>query len=494
MKLSELTAHQLKESYKKGGTSPTEVCKALFTAVDRLDPIIHAFVYLDREKILARAKELEQRPYERPLWGIPVAIKDILCVEGEPTTCASKILEGFCPPYNATVIEYLKAAGAILFGKTNMDEFAFGSSTETSCYGPTKNPWHVDRIPGGSSGGSCACVSAGQVPLSLGSDTGGSIRQPASMCGVVGLKPTYGRVSRYGLIAFASSLDQVGPIARDIPDCALLAEIISRHDPRDATSVAIETPPYSALLQKDITGLTLGVPREYFAEGIHADVGGALQDALKTLKGLGAKTVSISLPHTKYAVADYYIVAPAEASSNLARFDGVQYGYRSQTAPYSAEHGPLIDMYLNTRREGFGAEAKRRIMLGTHALSSGYYEAYYLRALKVRSLIRGDFDEAFKKCDCIITPTSPTTAFGIGERLADPLSMYLSDILTISANLSGIPGISLPCGFDPQGLPIGLQILARPFDEQLIFNVGYAFQCATDFHTKRPGLAAGKDA
>jgi aspartyl-tRNA(Asn)/glutamyl-tRNA(Gln) amidotransferase subunit A len=405
-----------------------------------------------------------------------------MCVKGEDTTCASRILKGFKPPYDATAVKRLKDAGAVLLGKANMDEFAFGSSCESSCYGPTKNPWDLGRIPGGSSGGSAAAVAAGEATMALGSDTGGSIRQPAAMCGVVGLKPTYGRVSRYGLIAFASSLDQIGPITKDVEDAALALNVIAGYDEMDSTSADVPFKDFTTSLTGDVKGVRIGVPKEYFVEGIEPDVLKAVKEALALLEKMGAKVVDISLPHTEYAVSTYYIVGPAEASSNLARFDGVQYGLRAQGAKN------IIDMYCKTRSQGFGDEAKRRILLGTYALSSGYYDAYYLKALKVRTKIRDDFSKAFGAVDCIVTPTTPTAAFKIGEKTADPLSMYLSDIFTIPANLAGIPGISIPCGFTKAGLPVGLQILADAFCEDKIFRVAHAYEQRTDWHKKRPSL------
>ncbi|MFH0913356.1 MAG: Asp-tRNA(Asn)/Glu-tRNA(Gln) amidotransferase subunit GatA, partial [Candidatus Omnitrophota bacterium] len=387
-------------------------------------------------------------------------------------------------PYDATVIRKLKEAGiAVLPLKTNMDEFAFGSSTENSCYGPTHNPWNLECVPGGSSGGSAAAVAADEAVFALGSDTGGSIRQPAAFCGVVGLKPTYGRVSRYGLIAFASSLDQVGPITKDVRDAALLMKIISGHDPVDSTSADIGVTDYTQALTNDIKGVKIGIPKEYFIEGMDKEVKAIVEGAVDKLKGLGAEYKTVSLPHTEYAVAVYYIIATAEASSNLARFDGVQYGFRSK-----GKNQNLIEMYKNTRGEGFGEEAKRRIILGTFALSHGYYDAYYLRAQKVRTLVKQDFDTAFGEFDCIITPTSPTPAFKIGEKIKDPLRMYLSDICTISANLSGIPAISIPCGFTKKGLPVGLQILAKPFNEEMLFRVAYAYEQNTPWHLEKPKL------
>ncbi len=471
--LYSLTAHELKKRMEGGRLPPADILKEILKRIESVDKKIRAFVHVN--------KDAKGRPGGK-LSGIPIAIKDNICVEGEDTTCASKILKGFKPPYDATVIKKLKAEGALLIGKANMDEFAFGSSCETSCYGPTRNPWDVARIPGGSSGGSAAAVAADETILALGSDTGGSIRQPASLCGVVGLKPTYGRVSRYGLIAFASSLDQIGPITKDVEDAALLLSVIAGHDEMDSTSVDMPVPDYTRSLTKDVKGLKVGVPKEYFVKGVDAEVEKAVKKAIDVLKDLGATAKEITLPHTEYAISTYYIVAPAEASSNLARFDGVQYGFRAEGAR------DMIDMYIKTRSQGFGNEAKRRILLGTYALSSGYYEAYYLRAQKVRTRIKGDFDAAFKECDCIVTPTSPTPAFKIGEKTGDPLGMYLSDIFTIPANLAGLPGMSIPCGFSREGLPIGLQFLAKPFDEETIFRVAYAFEQATDHHMKKPKL------
>ena len=439
--------------------------------IDAINKKLNAIIYLNKETVSASTRS-----------GKVITIKDNICVKDEPTTCASKILKGFKPPYDATVIKKLKEAGFVLMGKSNMDEFAFGSSCETSCYGPTHNPWDLKRIPGGSSGGSAAAVAADETILALGSDTGGSIRQPAALCGVVGLKPTYGRVSRYGLIAFASSLDQIGPFAKDVEDAALLLNVISGHDAMDSTSATERVPDYTKSLKGDVKGLKIGIPKEYFAKGLDNEVKCAVEAALDVLKGLGAKVKEISLSHTEYAVADYYILATAEASSNLARFDGVQYGHRE------AKPADLIQMYFKTRGEGLGEEAKRRIILGTYALSSGYYDAYYLRALKVRRLIKQDFDAAFKKVDCLITPTSPTVAFKIGERMDDPLAMYLSDIYTISVNLAGLPAISVPCGLNSKGLPIGLQIITRAFDEQTLLRAAYAFEQNTEHHKKRPNV------
>ena len=431
---------------------------------------INAFVHFEKERLIGQ--KLSR----------PIAVKDNISVKDQLTTCASKILQGYRPPYDATVIKKLKEKNYTIVGKTNMDEFAFGSSCETSFYGPTKNPWDLERIPGGSSGGSAAAVAASLVPMALGSDTGGSVRQPAALSGVVGMKPTYGRVSRYGLIAFASSLDQIGPITSNVAGCAELLGVISGYDELDSTSADIPVPDYTSALTKDIKGIKIGVPKEYFPEdGLDRSVKDALLETKRIFERLGASLVDVSLPHTKYAVSCYYIIASAEASSNLARYDGVQYGLREDTRR-------MIDMYAATRTAGFGEEAKRRILLGSYALSSGYYEAYYLKAMLVRTKIKNDFSEAFKSCDVILTPTSPTPAFKIGERMNDPLKMYLSDIFTIPANLAGIPGISVPCGFSKNNLPIGLQLLGKPFDEEALIRVSHAFEQNTDFHKRKPNL------
>lgn len=480
MELNKLTAHDLQSLLNKGDICPLDICNNIIKAISKKDKALNAIVHFNEKEVRKRASSLKGTPSQAALWGIPIFIKDNICVKDELTTCSSNILKGFKPPYNATVIDRLMSAGTVLMGKTNMDEFAFGSSTETSFYGTTRNPWDTDRIPGGSSGGSAACVAADEAIFALGSDTGGSIRQPASLCGVVGLKPTYGRVSRYGLIAFASSLDQIGTITKDVQDAALLLKVISGHDEMDSTSVDKAVPDYPTLTKKTIKGLKIGIPKEYFIKGIDREVKQSVDDAIKKLEDLGAICEDMSLLHTEYAVGVYYLVATAEASSNLARFDGVQYGLRA------SETRSIIEMHKKTRQLGFGDEAKRRIILGTFALSSGYYDAYYLRALKVRTLIKKDFETAFKKFDAIVTPTSPTPAFKVGEKTNDPLTMYLSDIFTISANLAGIPGISLPCGFTKKGLPIGLQVLGKPFDEETILRVAYNYEQATDWHKKRP--------
>jgi aspartyl-tRNA(Asn)/glutamyl-tRNA(Gln) amidotransferase subunit A len=484
MELSQLTAHALLEKINTAQISSADIVSSLKKRIDLLDGRVKAYVRSCAQDMvcpgLAQGNQL-------PLKGIPVSVKDNICTESAATQCCSNILEGFKPPYEAGVIRRIKNAGGhILRLKTNMDEFAFGSSTENSCYGPTHNPWDLGCVPGGSSGGSAAAVAADEAVVALGSDTGGSIRQPAAFCGVVGLKPTYGRVSRYGLIAFASSLDQIGPITKDVRDNAVLMNVIAGYDPADSTSVNLPVPDYTQALIKDVKGVRIGIPKEYFVEGIDPEVGASLKEAIQCLKKLGAIITEVSLPHTEYAVPVYYIIATAEASSNLARFDGVQYGYRDKPAA-GAPQG-LIAMYQYTREKGFGDEAKRRILLGTFALSHGYYEAYYIRALKVRTLIANDFSGLFKEFDCILTPTSPTPAFRIGERVDDPLRMYLSDIFTISANLAGIPAISIPCGMTKTGLPVGLQLCAKPFNEELLYRVAFTFEQNTPWHTLKPKL------
>ena len=462
--------------------SPVEVTAQLLQRIQERDGELHAYLLLDEDGAMAQARDAEARLGRgegTPLTGIPLALKDVMLTKGLRTTCASKILENFVPTYDATVVARLRAQGAIFLGKANMDEFAMGSSTENSAFGPTLNPWNREYVPGGSSGGSAAAVAADLCLASLGSDTGGSIRQPACHCGVVGLKPTYGRVSRYGLVAYASSLDQIGPITKEVRDAALLMAAIAGHDPQDSTSVPQAVPDYAAALGGDLKGLKIGVPREYFGPGLDPEVEAAIRSALKTMGSLGAEILEVSLPHTEYAVATYYLVAVAEASSNLARYDGVKYGFR-------AEGRNLMETYLNTRTEGFGAEVRRRIILGAYTLSAGYYDAYYRKGTQARALIRGDVDSAFRECALIACPVSPTPAFRLGEKLAGPLTMYLSDIFTISANLAGIPGISVPCGVSTRGLPIGLQLLGPPFAESEIFRAAYAFEQATDFHSRKP--------
>jgi aspartyl-tRNA(Asn)/glutamyl-tRNA(Gln) amidotransferase subunit A len=473
MELYKLTAHALLEKIKNKELTSGQIFADLHKRIAEVNPKVKAYV---------RQPSSQAQLSVSGTNGIPVSLKDNICTEGYNTECCSKILAGFNPPYNATVIDKIITSGNSFLGlKCNMDEFAFGSSTENSSFGPTRNPWDLECIPGGSSGGSAAAVAADEAIWALGSDTGGSIRQPASFCGVVGLKPTYGRVSRYGLIAFASSLDQIGPLTKDVRDCALLMNIISGYDPQDSTSINIPVPDYTKSLANDVKGLRVGIPKEYFVEGLDPEVKAIVEEAVNKLKALGAQFKEVSLPHTEYAVPVYYILATAEASSNLARFDGVQYGLRVKTEN-------LMDMYKKTRQQGFGDEAKRRIILGTFALSHGYYDAYYLRALKVRTLIKQDFDNVFKDFDCILTPTAPTPAFKIGEKAADPLKMYLSDIYTISVNLAGIPALSVPCGFTKKGLPVGLQIMSKHFNEEMLFRLAYAYEQDTEWHLKRPKI------
>jgi len=485
MELCRLTVHELQDKIKAGEATASDIVESVYRRIEAVEGTVHAYITLTKELAFEQAAAADgiiKKGDVKDLTGIPIALKDILCTRGVGTTCGSRILSNYVPPYDATVVEKLKEAGAIFIGKTNMDEFAMGSSTETSFFGVTANPWDIERIPGGSSGGSAAAVAADECAASLGSDTGGSIRQPAALCGVVGMKPTYGRVSRFGLVAFASSLDQIGPFTKDVEDCAILMNVIAGYDPRESTSVQVDVPDYRRFLSHDIAGWTVGVPREYFISGIDSEVEEAVQKVIKIVEGLGAKCVPISLPHTEYCLAVYYIVAPAEASSNLARYDGVKYGFRSSSGR------DLIEMYKKTRSEGFGQEVKRRIMLGTYVLSSGYYDAYYKKASQVRRLIKNDFDEAFKKCDVILTPTSPTPAFKAGEKTDDPMQMYLSDIFTISANLAGIPGISVPCGFTKSGLPIGVQFLAGHFAEGNLLRIAYAYERNADFEKRRPAL------
>ncbi len=485
MELHERTIHELQQMLRDGETTAAEICRSVFARIDAVEPRVHAYISLMRETALAEAAAADEtirRGDPRPLTGIPIALKDIYCTKGFPTTCGSRILKNFVPPYDATVVEKLRAAGAVFTGKANMDEFAMGSSTENSAFGATRNPWDLDRIPGGSSGGSAAAVAADMCIASLGSDTGGSIRQPASLCGVVGMKPTYGRVSRFGLVAFASSLDQIGPFTKDVEDCAILMREIAGYDPRESTSVPGEVPDYRSFLGRGIEGWTVGIPREYFVAGIDPEVLEAVRGAIRVVESLGAKCVEVSLPHTEYCLAVYYIIAPAEASSNLARYDGVKYGYRAEGA------ADLLEMYKKSRSEGFGPEVKRRIMLGTYALSSGYYDAYYKKASQVRALIRRDFDEVFQSCDALLTPTTPTPAFRIGEKTADPMQMYLSDICTISANMAGIPGISVPCGYSSAGLPIGVQFLAGHFEEGKLLQIAAAFEKGADIPRRKPKL------
>ena len=510
MSLCYCSAIELLGKLNAGEITSVDLTRAFLDQIAAHDTTIHAFVRVNRDASLARAAEIDQRRRGGvslgPLAGLPVAIKDNLCTRGEPTTCASRMLEHFSPPYDATVIARLKQADAVLIGKTNMDEFAMGGTTETSCFGPTRNPWDPSRVPGGSSGGAAASLAAGMVPLSVGSDTGGSIRQPASFCGVTGLKPTYGRVSRYGLVAFASSLDQIGPLGRTVADVALLLKVIAGHDPLDSTSADVPVPDYTQTVLTPLDGLTVGVVREHFGEGLDGEVEAAVRQAVRVYQSLGAKVREISLPHSKYAIATYYIIAPSEASSNLARYDGAHYGYRTDETAMLAEWNAerrqlaasgdqraidgqdslLVRMYRRSRAEGFGAEVKRRIMLGTYALSAGYYDAYYLKALRVRRLIRNDFDQAFREVDVIAGPVAPTAAYTLGDKLDDPLAMYLGDLYTVSCNLAGLTGISIPCGFTAGGLPIGLQLQGPPMQEERLLRAAGMFQRATDWHTRRP--------
>ncbi|MBC8352351.1 MAG: Asp-tRNA(Asn)/Glu-tRNA(Gln) amidotransferase subunit GatA [Planctomycetes bacterium] len=510
MSVLEFTATELLAELTVGNVSATELTRVYLAQIEQNDEAIGAFLNVDAERALTQAKAIDQRRQAGEqlglLAGLPVAVKDVLCTKGWTTTCGSRMLEQFVPPYDATVINKLKAADAVLIGKTNMDEFAMGGSTENSAFKKTHNPWGLDRTPGGSSGGAAACVAASMAPLSVGTDTGGSIRQPAAFCGVTGMKPTYGRVSRYGLVAFASSFDQAGPLAMAAEDVALLLEAIAGHDPVDSTSANVPTPSYTASVREPIKGLRLGVAREHFGDGLDGGVDSAVREAIKVFESQGAIVREVSLPHSKYAIATYYIIAPCEASSNLARYDGVHYGYRTDEKEMLAELAEerktleeagdrakleamdtsLVRMYRKTRSEAFGPEVKRRVMLGSYALSAGYYDAYYLKALKVRRLIREDYDAAFKDVDLIIGPTTATPAFKLGEMNEDPLSMYLQDLYTVSANLAGIAAISLPCGITGEGLPVGLQLQAAPFEEEKLLRAAHMFQQATDWHTKRP--------
>lgn len=483
--LHELTLHDARDLLQTRQISSVELTRAVLERVDAVDERVKAYVTLSGEAALKQAGDADRAigaGESGPLTGVPMMLKDNMCTRGLRTTCSSRMLEQFVPPYDAHVTERLRSAGAVLLGKGNMDEFAMGSSTENSYFHPTNNPWDLTRVPGGSSGGSGAAVAAQECLGALGSDTGGSIRQPANFCGVTGLKPTYGRVSRFGLVAFASSLDQIGPMTKSAADAALLMNVIAGKDPLDSTSADIPLPDFTKALEKNVKGMKMGIPKEYFASGIDPEVARAVEDAIKTLESLGMEKVEVSLPHTEYAVACYYIIACAEASANLSRYDGVKYGFRS-----GSQEG-LLDMYGNTREEGFGEEVKRRIILGAFVLSSGYYDAYYLKGQKVRTLIKQDFEKAHMKCDVIVSPNSPVPAFKLKEKIGDPMQMYLSDIYTISANLAGIPGISIPCGLTGEGLPVGLQIMGRPFDEETLLNVSHQYQLATDHHTKFPEL------
>ncbi len=485
MNLCSLTVHEASDKLKTRTISARELTEAVFARIADTEAELHSYITLAKESALEQAKGadeiLKSKGHSSPLLGIPLAVKDNFLTNGLRTTCASKILGNFVPPYDSTTVARLRSAGAVIVGKTNLDEFAMGSSTENSAFFPTRNPWNSDCVPGGSSGGSAAAVAADQCIAALGTDTGGSIRQPAACCGIVGLKPTYGRVSRYGIIAFASSMDQVGPLTKDVMDCALVLEAIAGHDPADSTSVNRPVPRYADAVAGDIKGLRVGIPKEYFVTGIEPEVEQSVRVAIRHLETQGAILTEISLPHTEYGVAVYYVVATAEASSNLARYDGMRYGYR-------APGKDLTDTYMLTREEGFGPEVKRRIMLGTYALSAGYYDAYYLKAQRVRALIKADFIQAFTHCDVIVTPTTPTTAFKLGERTRDPLQMYLSDIYTISVNLAGLPAVSLPCGFDLAGRPIGMQIIGKYFDEATVLRMAYAYEQSTEWHKMKPKI------
>ena len=489
--LYELTAHALHEKLKNREITAVALTESVYARIDAVEPHVKGYLTLTKDLALEQASHTDagfQKGDEMPpLAGIPIAIKDVICTKGVRTTCGSKILENFVPPFDATVMTKLHKQRVVMVGKTNMDEFAMGSSTENSAYQITHNPWNLDTIPGGSSGGSAAVVSADTAICSLGSDTGGSIRQPAALCGVVGMKPTYGRVSRYGLVAFASSLDQIGPFTKDVTDCALVLNAICGSDAMDATSVDVPVPDFTQSLINDVQGLKIGVPKEYSTPALDTEIADSIQSAIAVLEGLGATVEKISLPHTEYAIATYYIIAPAEASANLARYDGVRYGYRNDNPE------DLITMYKKTRSEGFGEEVKRRIMLGTFALSAGYQDAYYKKAQKVRTLIKSDFDAAFEKVDVIATPTSPTPAFKIGERTADPLQMYLSDVMTTPASHAGLPGISVPCGFVQSGLPVGLQLIGAPFAEDKVLRVAYTFEQNTEHHHQKPQIQTNGD-
>jgi aspartyl-tRNA(Asn)/glutamyl-tRNA(Gln) amidotransferase subunit A len=486
MQLHELSIHDAQRLLARKDISARDLTQAVLERITALDGKIGAYITVTADQALSQADQADRAIAAgdmQPLTGIPVAVKDLMCTRSVRTTCASRILENFVPPYDATAVKKLKESGAVLIGKTNMDEFAMGSSTEYSALGVTRNPWDLKRIPGGSSGGSAAAVAADLCLGALGSDTGGSIRQPAAHCGVVGLKPTYGRVSRFGLVAFASSLDQIGPLAKDTTDCALLMNAICGYDPADSTSVPKSVPDYTAALKPGLSGITVGIPKEYFElEGLDTDVSAAVEAAIGVIEKQGAECRAVSLPNTEHVVAVYYVIAPSEASSNLARYDGVKYGFRDK------QKNNLMEMYRSTRSQGFGPEVQRRIIIGTYCLSAGYYDAYYGKASQVRTLIMQDFQKAFEQCDVIVAPVAPTPAFKIGEKTEDPLTMYLSDIFTLSANLAGIPGISVPCGFSSESLPIGLQLMAKHFDEETLLKVAYNFEQATHYHQQRPKL------
>ena len=488
MSLVTWTLKELQDRFTRGDVSATEIVRAYCLRISVVESKVNAYVTVsEKEGLLSAARTLDDAMgtwrKTTPMMAMPIAIKDNICTEGLPTTCGSRMLRGFTPPYDATAVEALRAHHCFVMGKTNLDEFGMGSSTEHSAFGPSRNPWKLDRVPGGSSGGSAAAVAADECVAALGTDTGGSIRQPAACCGVVGLKPTYGRVSRYGLIAFASSLDQIGPITKDVTDAALMLNVIAGHDPRDSTSAAGPVPDFTrGLKKKDVKTLKIGVPVEFFGDGVDPDVHDAVRQAVAVLEELGGTVREVSLPHTGVAVATYYLVATAEASSNLARYDGVTYGFRAN------DRHDLLETYRATRREGFGPEVKRRIMLGTYALSRGYYDAYYAKAQAVRTLIRRDFERVFEDADVLVTPVTPTPAFRLGEKIDDPLRMYLSDLFTLSASLAGLPAISVPCGFSREGLPIGMQLMGRPFEEAVILRTARAYELATTWRQKRPRI------
>jgi len=487
MRLCELAIPELSTMLAKGECSSVDITRSVYERIREVDDKIHAYLWSNEEYALSQAGEADRlrKAGEKlnPLLGIPVGLKDIFLTKGVPTTCGSKILEKFVPPFDSTVVSRLKEKGVVITGKLNMDEFAMGSTTEGSAFGPTRNPWGLEYIPGGSSGGSAAAVSSDMCIASLGTDTGGSIRQPAACCGVAGIKPTYGRVSRFGIIAYASSLDQVGPFGKNVRDAAIMLEAIAGFDPKDSTSVKIDVPKYTDSLTGEVKGLKIGLPREYFVEGMDKEVADTVKAAARTLEKLGAQVIEVSLPHTEYCIATYYIIAPSEASSNLARYDGVRYGLRVDAQPNS-----LLSMYKATRDRGFSAEVRRRIIIGTYTLSAGYYDAYYLKAQKVRTLIRKDFEEAFKKCDVLITPVLPTHPYKLGTKINDPLEMYLSDIFTVSCNLAGLPGMVIPCGFNKDNLPVGMQLLASHFQEQKIFQTAYAYEQNTEWHKRKPKI------
>ncbi|TFG04151.1 MAG: Asp-tRNA(Asn)/Glu-tRNA(Gln) amidotransferase subunit GatA [Promethearchaeota archaeon] len=486
MKIHEYMAHELIDKVKNKELTIEEIIQYFINRIEETDQSLHSFVHVPHEKAIKKARTLDallnKGKSVGKLHGLPIAVKDLICIKDDLTTCCSKILEGYYPPYNATVIERLmEQEGAISIGRTNMDEFAMGSSTENSCYGPTYNPWDLERVPGGSSGGSGSCVAKGQAPVSLGSDTGGSIRCPAAYCGVVGLKPTYGRVSRYGLVSYANSLDQIGPIARCVYDCALLMEVMAGEDPLDSTTVNIKVDQYTKQLDQSIDDKIIGIPKEFFGEGLQKSVKNEVKNAIKKLESLGAKTEEISFPHLEYTIPTYYLIAMSEASSNLERYDGLRYGKMTDDL-----QGDIFEVFSKTRGEKFGPEVRRRIILGTYALSAGYYDMYYIKALQVRTLIKKDFQNAFKQCDAIACPTMPTTAFKIGELVDDPLQMYLMDVLTCPVNLAGLPGLSVPCGFDDDNLPIGCQIIGNYFEESLILNIGYKLEQELGLNGKFP--------